>query len=92
MLGTAVAAGGLAGLAVDVSLFPIDTVKTRLQSPHGFVKSGGFRGIYNGLGSAAAGSIPGAALFFGTYETCKSSLSPYLGSDIHLRKFLKCRY
>ena len=66
--GTALIAGGFAGTSVDVALFPIDTLKTRLQSPQGFLKAGGFRGIYNGLGAAAAGSAPGAALFFCTYE------------------------
>lgn len=65
---TALVAGGCAGTSVDVALFPIDTLKTRLQSPQGFVKAGGFSGIYNGLGAAAAGSAPGAALFFSTYE------------------------
>jgi len=64
----ALVAGGLAGTSVDVALFPIDTLKTRLQSPQGFLKSGGFRGVYNGLGAAAAGSAPGAALFFSSYE------------------------
>lgn len=68
---TAMIAGGLAGTSVDVALFPIDTLKTRLQSPQGFLKAGGFRGIYNGIGAAAAGSAPGAALFFSTYETFK---------------------
>jgi solute carrier family 25 S-adenosylmethionine transporter 26 len=61
-------AGGMAGTTVDVALFPIDTIKTRLQSPQGFQAAGGFRGIYNGLGAAALGSAPGAALFFSTYE------------------------
>ena len=64
-------AGGLAGTSVDVALFPIDTVKTRLQSPVGFWKSGGFSGIYRGIGAAAAGSAPGASLFFCTYEGMK---------------------
>eukprot|EP00934_Nitzschia_sp_Nitz4_P005956 Nitzschia sp. Nitz4//scaffold24_size164493//12274//13219//NITZ4_002305-RA/size164493-snap-gene-0.0-mRNA-1//1//CDS//3329544045//5946//frame0 len=68
---TALVAGGMAGTSVDVALFPIDTLKTRLQSPQGFMKAGGFRGIYNGLGAAAAGSAPGAALFFSTYESFK---------------------
>lgn len=58
----------MAGTSVDVALFPIDTLKTRLQSPQGFIQAGGFRGIYNGLGAAAIGSAPGAALFFSTYE------------------------
>jgi solute carrier family 25 S-adenosylmethionine transporter 26 len=65
---TALVAGGLAGTSVDLALFPIDTLKTRMQSPQGFVKAGGFRGIYNGLGAAAVGSAPGAALFFSSYE------------------------
>ena len=51
-------AGGLAGLSVDMALFPLDTVKTRLQSQQGFFKAGGFRGIYAGLPSAAVGSVP----------------------------------
>ena len=63
--------GGLAGTTVDVTLYPIDTLKTRLQSPKGFLGAGGFRGIYNGLGAAAIGSAPGAALFFSTYENLK---------------------
>lgn len=45
-------------MAVDASLFPLDTIKTRLQSPDGFVKSGGFRGVYSGLGTAVLGSAP----------------------------------
>jgi solute carrier family 25 (mitochondrial S-adenosylmethionine transporter), member 26 len=68
---TSLIAGGIAGTCVDVALFPIDTLKTRAQAPSGFWKAGGFRGIYNGLGAAAAGSAPGAALFFSTYETMK---------------------
>lgn len=68
---TSLVAGGLAGTSVDVALFPIDTIKTRLQSPQGFLKAGGFKGIYNGLGAAALGSAPGAALFFSTYESLK---------------------
>mmetsp|Transcript_27863 Transcript_27863/g.83608 ORF Transcript_27863/g.83608 Transcript_27863/m.83608 type:complete len:272 (+) Transcript_27863:404-1219(+) len=70
----ALLAGGAAGFAVDVSLFPIDTIKTRLQSPSGFAASGGFNGVYRGLGAAAAGSVPGAALFFSAYEGTKHRL------------------
>ncbi|KAG2123799.1 mitochondrial carrier domain-containing protein [Suillus clintonianus] len=68
------AAGGLAGTAVDLLFFPIDTVKTRLQSAQGFVKAGGFRGIYKGVGSVVVGSAPGAAAFFSTYEAMKHSI------------------
>jgi solute carrier family 25 S-adenosylmethionine transporter 26 len=60
---------------VDTSLFPLDTLKTRLQSRTGFWASGGFKGIYNGIGSAVIGSAPGAALFFVTYESVKRNLA-----------------
>lgn len=50
--------GGIAGTAVDVILYPLDTIKTRLQSADGFFKAGGFRRLYSGLASAAAGSAP----------------------------------
>lgn len=49
----------MAGTSVDVALFPLDTVKTRLQASEGFFKAGGFRGIYAGISAAAAGSAPG---------------------------------
>ncbi|XP_045048133.1 mitochondrial S-adenosylmethionine carrier protein isoform X4 [Desmodus rotundus] len=64
-------AGGVAGVSVDLILFPLDTIKTRLQSPQGFNKAGGFRGIYAGIPSAAIGSFPNAAAFFITYEYVK---------------------
>ncbi|KAL3418061.1 mitochondrial carrier protein PET8 [Phlyctema vagabunda] len=71
----ALLAGGLAGTTVDLSLYPLDTLKTRLQSSAGFLASGGFTGIYRGVGSAIIGSAPGAALFFCTYEYSKSILA-----------------
>lgn len=51
--------GACAGLSVDVILFPLDTIKTRLQSEAGFFKSGAFKRIYSGLGSTIVGSAPG---------------------------------
>jgi solute carrier family 25 (mitochondrial S-adenosylmethionine transporter), member 26 len=72
---TALFSGALAGTTVDLSLYPLDTLKTRLQSSSGFLASGGFTGIYRGVGSAIVGSAPGAALFFCTYEYSKSFLS-----------------
>ncbi|XP_031697500.1 mitochondrial S-adenosylmethionine carrier protein isoform X3 [Anarrhichthys ocellatus] len=67
-------AGGCAGMCVDLTLYPLDTVKTRMQSQQGFHKAGGFRGIYAGVPSAAVGSFPNAAAFFVTYECTKSLL------------------
>lgn len=82
---TSLISGGMAGLVVDVVLFPIDTIKTRLQSEKRFWRAGGFRGIYNGLSPAAAGSVPSAALFFCTYEGMKKLLAPYAhGQQTHL--------
>ncbi|XP_050835130.1 S-adenosylmethionine mitochondrial carrier protein isoform X4 [Serinus canaria] len=84
----ALAAGGVAGVCVDLILFPLDTVKTRLQSPQGFRKAGGFRGIYAGVPSTAIGSFPNAAAFFITYENVKSVLphgsSSYLSPATHM--------
>ncbi|XP_017480203.1 PREDICTED: S-adenosylmethionine mitochondrial carrier protein homolog [Rhagoletis zephyria] len=72
-------AGGVAGVVVDIALFPIDTVKTRLQSELGFMRAGGFRGVYKGLAPAAAGSAPTAAIFFCCYEGFKRYFSTTTG-------------
>uniref|UniRef100_A0A8C7TUW7 Mitochondrial S-adenosylmethionine carrier protein n=1 Tax=Oncorhynchus mykiss TaxID=8022 RepID=A0A8C7TUW7_ONCMY len=64
-------------MCVDLTLFPLDTIKTRLQSQQGFTKAGGFRGIYAGVPSAAIGSFPNAAAFFVTYESTKSALGAH---------------
>ena len=44
---------------MDLLFFPIDTVKTRLQSSQGFAQAGGLKGIYKGVGSVVVGSAPG---------------------------------
>jgi solute carrier family 25 S-adenosylmethionine transporter 26 len=82
-------AGGAAGALCDLLFFPIDTIKTRLQSPQGFFKAGGFSRIYSGLPATIVGCVPGAAVFFGTYEltkkhltTSQPSLNPTLGHII----------
>ncbi|KAI9098156.1 S-adenosylmethionine transporter [Phlyctochytrium arcticum] len=82
-LGYALVAGGLAGTSVDTALFPLDTIKTRLQSRQGFWASGGFGGIYSGLSSAVLGSAPGAAAFFVTYEYLKTHVGTLLPKEKH---------
>lgn len=60
-------AGALAGLAVDITLYPIDTVKTRVQSgksPNGPK----FTQFYNGIGSILLGSVPASAIFFLSFD------------------------
>lgn len=71
----ALLSGALAGTTVDLTLYPLDTLKTRLQSAASFRASGGFSGIYAGVGSTIVGSAPGAALFFVTYEHAKEFLA-----------------
>ncbi|KAH7700370.1 Mitochondrial substrate/solute carrier, partial [Aphelenchoides avenae] len=66
--------GAAAGLTVDLSLYPLDTIKTRLQSQQGFRTAGGFKNLYRGMGSVAMGSAPGSALFFVTYSYVKQVL------------------
>ena len=38
--------GAVAGPSVDIALYPLDTIKTRLQSAEGFIRSGGFKGVH----------------------------------------------
>lgn len=79
----ALVAGGCAGTSVDVALHPLDTLRTRLQSEAGFVKSGGVKGIWKGVASAALGSAPGAAVFFCTYETIKQVTKSSSANEEH---------
>ncbi|KAJ0171285.1 hypothetical protein K1T71_012835 [Dendrolimus kikuchii] len=71
-------AGAMAGLSVDVALYPLDTLKTRLQSAQGFQKAGGFKGVYGGLLTVATSSMPTTALFFVSYETTKNLAQPHV--------------
>lgn len=71
--------GAFAGTIVDIVLFPLDTLKTRLQSRSSVVWSSQlFRGIYRGIGPAVAASAPAGAAFFGTYEFTKRVVSDWL--------------
>ncbi|CAJ1418850.1 unnamed protein product [Effrenium voratum] len=79
----ALISGGIAGTTVDCALHPLDTFRTRLQSEKGFWASGGFRGAYKGILSAAMGSAPGAAMFFSTYETMKTVSKRLSGDEEH---------
>jgi len=72
--------GAVAGPSVDIALYPLDTIKTRLQSADGFIKAGGFRGVYAGLGAGAIGSAPGSMFFFSTYEGVKKMMGPRCAS------------
>lgn len=77
-------AGGLAGGIANAIIYPIDTIKTMLQTDKSLksssqvvneLKKKGLRRIYGGSVPAILGSIPSSALYFGTYEFVKSELS-----------------
>ncbi|KAH0945272.1 hypothetical protein HN011_004725 [Eciton burchellii] len=73
---TSLIGGSAAGTVVDIALFPLDTLKTRLQSEQGFLKTGKFSGLYKGILPVITGSAPSAALFFLTYEEIKIIIQP----------------
>ena len=71
--------GGVGGLAVDVVLFPLDTLKVRLQSTKG--ARGLYKNLYRGISSSFAGSFPDAAIFFATYEFSKAWIGSHTSKD-----------
>ncbi|CAL5414812.1 unnamed protein product [Camellia sinensis] len=67
--------GGAAGVVVETALYPIDTIKTRLQAAA--VRGGGkiiLKGLYSGLAGNLAGVLPASAIFVGVYEPTKQKL------------------
>eukprot|EP00871_Galdieria_phlegrea_P000826 jgi/Galph1/1744/GphlegSOOS_G409.1 len=71
--------GAVAGAVVDFILFPLDTLKTRLQMRKGVKLTPQiFQGIYRGLGPALAASAPAGAAFFGTYDLTKRITSQWI--------------
>lgn len=77
-------AGGLAGGATNLILYPIDTIKTMRQtdpkSIQNFVsvwaqlEKIGFSKLYAGFLPAVLGAIPSSSIYFGSYETAKHYL------------------
>ncbi|KAI1377014.1 mitochondrial carrier [Hypoxylon crocopeplum] len=80
-------AGGGAAFAVDLIIYPLDTLKTRQQS-RDFIKTFAdpstktklpsrqlFKGLYQGLGIVIVATLPAAGTFFTTYEAVKSFIS-----------------
>ncbi|KAF2223137.1 mitochondrial carrier domain-containing protein [Elsinoe ampelina] len=79
-------AGAFAAFSVDLLVYPLDTLKTRIQSPEYknlFLNAGTntvnkaalFRGLYQGLGSVIIATLPSSGAFFTTYEGTKHLLS-----------------
>lgn len=73
------AAGALAGCCVDALLFPLDSVKTRLQAKDAHLRAKSFQKIYRGLPVVMLGNSVGSAIFFATYEQSKAWLGQGAG-------------
>ncbi|KAH9555003.1 hypothetical protein CY35_08G092200 [Sphagnum magellanicum] len=82
-------AGSVAGMVEHMAMFPVDTLKTRMQmlasaggSRHStvsralvsIVKSEGAVGLYRGIGAMGLGAGPAHAVYFSVYEVCKQKL------------------
>ncbi|KAJ6930962.1 S-adenosylmethionine carrier 1 [Populus alba x Populus x berolinensis] len=85
-------AGGAAGVIAEAVLYPIDTIKTRLQasglilSQFALAVHGGgkinFKGLYSGLAGNLAGVLPASAIFVGVYEPTKQKLLKSLPENL----------
>uniref|UniRef100_A0A060TGN7 ARAD1D24816p n=1 Tax=Blastobotrys adeninivorans TaxID=409370 RepID=A0A060TGN7_BLAAD len=81
-LGAITLAGGLAGTAMWIPVFPIDTIKSNLQSSDkpqslsavtkGIYRNGGFKAFFPGLGPALLRSFPANAATFVGVELAHS--------------------
>ncbi|EEA20604.1 hypothetical protein TMatcc_000598 [Talaromyces marneffei ATCC 18224] len=79
-------AGAIAAFTVDFVVYPLDTLKTRIQSPRykelytdaatgAIHRRSLFRGLYQGIWSIVIATIPSSGAFFTTYEGIKHILN-----------------
>ncbi|XP_007016984.2 PREDICTED: mitoferrin [Theobroma cacao] len=82
-------AGSIAGCVEHMAMFPVDTVKTRMQALgscpiksvgvghalRSIVKSEGLAGFYRGIGAMGLGAGPAHAVYFSVYEVSKKYFS-----------------
>lgn len=68
-------------MAVEAALYPIDTIKTRLQlaasggGVRSLLASGGGKALYAGVWGNLAGVAPASAIFMGVYEPTKRAVA-----------------
>jgi ornithine carrier protein len=90
--GEAMIAGAAAGVSYNLSLFPADTIKSRMQTESvlggsatsGFLatatsiyRTGGIKALYRGCGVTICRSAPSSAIIFLTYEKLKKFKESY---------------
>lgn len=82
-------AGSIAGMIEHMAMFPVDTIKTRMQAIgscpiqsvgvrktlESVLKSDGPKGLYRGIGAMGLGAGPAHAVYFSVYEVCKKKFS-----------------
>ncbi|XP_021908478.1 mitoferrin-like [Carica papaya] len=83
-------AGSIAGSVEHIAMFPVDTLKTRMQALGGsyqvqpvglrqafgsILKVEGPAGLYRGIAAMGLGAGPAHAVYFSVYEFCKRLLS-----------------
>lgn len=83
------AAGGVAGVAMWIPVFPVDTVKSRLQTAEGNVTiggvirevygRGGFKAFFPGFGPALARAVPANAATFLGVELAHQAMNKAFG-------------
>ena len=83
------AAGGAAGVAMWIPVFPVDTIKSRLQSSEGnlgimgtvrqLYARGGFKAFFPGMGPAMARAVPANAATFLGVELAHSAMNKTFG-------------
>ncbi|MQL83485.1 hypothetical protein Taro_015977 [Colocasia esculenta] len=84
------AAGSVAGVIEHTAMFPVDTLKTRMQAQGGascrpglgvrhalvsILRQEGPLGLYRGIGAMGLGAGPAHAVYFSVYEASKEVLS-----------------
>ena len=70
-----VLAGAFAAFTVDLLIYPLDTLKTRIQSPLAVHRNLTLRsGLYQGLGPVILATMPASGAFFTTYEFARTLL------------------
>lgn len=84
--------GAVAGGIVEAAMFPLDTLKTRLQTstnqPVPILKRlNGFKGVYSGCVGGVIGTALADAVYFGVYEpmkeTCLSAMPEHFHTLAH---------
>ncbi|SOV17058.1 mitochondrial carrier protein, putative [Plasmodium sp. gorilla clade G2] len=68
--------GAISGAIVDAVLFPIDYIKTNIQTNNSF-SIYDTRKIYNGILPTLIGTVPASAFFYCFYELSKKVLTDY---------------